>query len=205
MSLDEQWYRDVNGFARATPWLHGVLSAYALWGGLVILALMLVAAYLVSRHRADAERMVAVTVCAGFGVLAALLVNQHLISPAVGRARPCHALVHVEVLLTCANDFSFPSDHCVIAGAFVAGLAFVGLRWAVPAGVLAVLLAFTRVYTGVHYPSDAVGGLVVGGVIGAVAVVVFSRAVQRLTRLLAGTPARVLVSAPSPGAAMRRQ
>ncbi len=108
MSVDERWYRDINGFARHTPWLHGVLSAYALWGGLVILALMLVTAYLVSRRRVDAERMVAVTVCAGVGVVAALLVNQQLISPAVARARPCHSLKHVEVLLACANDYSFP-------------------------------------------------------------------------------------------------
>jgi len=63
-------------------------------------------------------------VCAGVGTVVALLVNQDLVSPAVGRARPCQVLAHVEVLLSCAHDYSFPSDHCVLAGAFVAGLAF---------------------------------------------------------------------------------
>jgi len=89
----------------------------------------------------------------------------------------------------------------VLAGAFVTGLAFVGARWAVPAGALAVLLAFARVYTGVHYPSDAVGGLLIGAAIGAVVVVLLHRVMYRLTRYVAGTPLRVAVSADSPDAA----
>lgn len=194
MSLDERVYRDINNFARDTPWLHAVLSAYALWGGLVVLALMLVAAYLLARRRTDAGAQVALTVCAGIGVVAALLINQHVISSAVGRARPCHTLSHVEVLLTCANDYSFPSDHCVMAGAFVAGLAFVGARWAVPAGALAVLLAFTRVYTGVHYPSDAAAGLVIGAAIGVVVVLLLRPGMCRLTRWMSGTSLGILVN-----------
>lgn len=45
MSVDTQWYLDVNAFARATPWLHTVLAAYALWAGLVALAVLLVAGW----------------------------------------------------------------------------------------------------------------------------------------------------------------
>lgn len=197
MSVDERWYRDVNDFARDTPWLHGVASAYALWAGLVILAALLVAAYLVARRRADAADAVAVLVSGGIGVLVALLVNQHLISPSVGRARPCHALSHVEVLLSCANDYSFPSDHCVLAGAFAAGLAFAGLRWALAAGVFALLLAFTRVYTGVHYPSDAASGLLIGAAIAIVVVLLLRRPLRRLTSAMEHTRLRPLVSGDS--------
>jgi undecaprenyl-diphosphatase len=195
MSLDERWYRDVNTFARNTPWLHGVLSQYALWGGLVILALMLAAAYVLARYRERAEQAVAITLCTGVGVVVALLINQHVISPGVGRIRPCHAVPHAEALLSCNSDYSFPSDHCMMAGAFVAGLAFIGARWAIPAGVVAVLLAFTRVYSGVHYPGDVAGGLVIGAVIGVIVVLALRPLAYRLTAWMATNPLRVLVLA----------
>lgn len=51
---------------------------------------------------------------------------------------PAHTLVHVEMVLTCANGYSLPSDRCMMVGVFVAGLTPVGTRWAVPAVVVAV-------------------------------------------------------------------
>lgn len=180
--------------ARQTPWLHDVFAAYALWGGLVVLAGILTAGYLVGRRRDTSVSVVSAVICAGAGTVVALLVNQDLVSPAVGRARPCQALAHVEVLLSCAHDYSFPSDHCVLAGAFVAGLAFLGVRWALPAAAVALLLAFTRVYTGVHYPSDAAAGLVMGAVIGVVVVVVLRPAVCRLANRMVGTRLHPLVA-----------
>lgn len=195
MSLDRRWYLDVNGFARQTSWLHDVLAAYALWGGLAVLAGMLIAAYLLARRRDRPVPVVAATISVGVGVVVALVINQHVISPAVGRTRPCHVVPHAEVLLSCANDFSFPSDHCVMAGAFVAGLAFLGRRWALPAAALAVLLAFTRVYTGVHYPSDAAAGLVIGALIGLVVVTVLRPVIGRLGGRVADTRLRPLVAA----------
>ncbi|MGB8961802.1 MAG: phosphatase PAP2 family protein [Pseudonocardiaceae bacterium] len=194
MGVDLWWYLEVNEFARQTPWLHGVVAAYALWGGLVVLAGMLIAGYLVGRTRDRSVAVVSAVVCAGVGTVVALLVNQDLVSPAVGRARPCQILAHVEVLLSCAHDYSFPSDHCVLAGAFAAGLAFLGVRWAVPAAAVALLLAFSRVYTGVHYPSDAAAGLVMGAVIGVVVVVVLRPAVGRLAGRMAGTRLYPLVA-----------
>jgi undecaprenyl-diphosphatase len=191
--LDRSWYLDVNNFARDTPWLHAVMAAYALWAGLMILAALLLAAYLVVRRGPDAPRRAAAVVCGGLGVVVALLVNQHVISPLVGRARPCHTIAHVEVLLTCANDYSFPSDHTMLAGAFTAALAFVGLRWAVQAAFLALLLAFGRVYTGVHYPSDAAAGLVIGAAIGAIVVAMLRPAAGRLFERLAGGKLRPFV------------
>ncbi len=194
MGVDLWWYLEVNELARQTPWLHDVFAAYALWGGLVVLAGMLVAGYLVGRRRDRSVSVVSAVVCAGVGTVVALLVNQDLVSPAVGRARPCQVLAHVEVLLSCAHDYSFPSDHCVLAGAFVAGLAFLGVRWAVPAAGVALMLAFSRVYTGVHYPSDAAAGLVMGAVIGVVVVVVLRPTVGRLASRMAGTRLYPLVA-----------
>ncbi len=44
MSLDARWYLDLNTLARRTGWAHSVARAYALWGGLAILAALLVTA-----------------------------------------------------------------------------------------------------------------------------------------------------------------
>lgn len=194
MSFDAAWYRDVNAWARRTPWLHGFLSAYALWGGLVVLVVMLVLGWLLARRRTDALRAVAVAVLTGVAAVVALLVNQNLISPAIARARPCQAM-HLEVLLPCSPDFSMPSDHCVIAGALVAGLWILDRRFGVVAAVLALLLAFSRVYVGVHYPMDTVVGLLVGAVIGVLVVLALRRSATALGTRLAATPLRPLVLA----------
>ncbi|MGC5168751.1 phosphatase PAP2 family protein [Luteimicrobium sp. DT211] len=197
MNLDETLYRDINDFARNTPWLHGVLAAYALWAGLVALVLLVIAGWWHARARADAPRAVGISVLTGVAALVALLVNQQLISPAIARPRPCAVLDGVEVLLSCNADYSMPSDHCIIAGAITAGLWLLDRRLGVIATILALLLAFGRVYVGVHYPSDAAVGLLVGAAIGLI--VIFALRVptallfQRLTR----SPVRPLVQSHS--------
>lgn len=206
MHLDTSWYRDVNIVARDTPWAHAFLAAYALWGGLVCLALLLVAEWWRARRRDDAPHAVATAGIIGAATIVALLVNQHLLSPAIARQRPCHALAHVETLLSCNGDYSMPSDHCIIAGAFAAGLLVLHRRTGLVAGLLALLLAFARVYVGVHYPADAACGLAAGAVIALLLVVALRGAVTRLAAWLATTPLRPLIVASTgpPYAAQQR-
>ncbi len=81
---------------------------------------------------------------------------------AIGRDRPPvrfaepHALVHVP-----ANP-SFPSGHAATSFACATLLAWLTPLPRVPLFVLAALIAFSRVYDGVHYPLDMVGGAVLG-------------------------------------------
>jgi membrane-associated phospholipid phosphatase len=101
----------------------------------------------------------------------------------------------VEVLLPCSVDYSMPSDHCVIAGAFVAGLLVLDRVVGVVAMVVALLLAFARVYTGVHYPTDTLVGLLVGAVIALTMVLTLRRPVGALAARLATTRWGTLVTA----------
>lgn len=195
MSFDTTWYLDVNSVTRDTPWANDVLAAYALWGGLALLAVLLAFGWLLARRRPDAPRAVAVAFCTGIGTLVALIVNQQLISPAVARVRPCHAIAHADVLLTCTHDFSFPSDHCMIAGAFAGGLLLLNRRLGAVAVALALLLAFSRVYAGVHYPVDVAAGLAIGAAIGLTVVSALRRPATALTAWAAKTPLRPLVTA----------
>lgn len=193
--MDTTWYLDINAVAERTPWLHAVMAAYALWAGLVVLAALLVGAWWwYARRCPDPARATATAVLTGLAAVVAVLVNQQLISPAIARPRPCTALGHVEVLLPCSPDFSMPSDHCIIAGAFVAGLWLLHRRIGVAAAVLALLLAFGRVYVGVHYPTDAVTGLVAGVIIGLVVVLAGRRPATAVAARAALTPLRPLIT-----------
>lgn len=86
------------------------------------------------------------------------------------RPRPFITLPEVVRLIAPPDEFSFPSGHT--AGAFVA-LVVIGNSLgvlAVPLALLACLVGLSRVYLGVHYPSDVVAGALLGSIAGAVSV-----------------------------------
>lgn len=204
--MDTSLYLDINRWARSTPWLHGPLAAYALWGGLAALAVAVVATWwFVLRYRPDGTAALILLIAGGAGSLVALGLNQ-LIGHAVNRVRPCLAIAHALVLLNCARDPSFPSDHAMIAGALVFALFVADRRVGLVGLALALLLAFARVYAGVHYPSDVAAGLVIGAATDAVVILVARLAfpiVLPAADRLARSPLRPLLTALPPAAAGR--
>lgn len=196
-STDHTWYLDVHTFERHTGWLHGFMKAYALWGGLVALTVMAILAWLWARRGGRLDGVV-IAVLAGLSAVISLGIN-HFLSRAVARTRPCHvASLHVHSLLACANDYSFPSDHAVIAGALATGLLLFDVRWGFLAWLLALLLAFSRVYVGVHYPGDVVAGLLMGAAIAVILFFLLRRPALSVTNRLVRTPLRPLVAAGAP-------
>jgi membrane-associated phospholipid phosphatase len=155
-----QWLFDrVNGVARATPWLHPVVSGYAAYG-VVVFGVLLLAGWWNARRTGSSPRMAA-ALCAGAATLVAVAVNQPIVNT-VRAARPYTTHSHILVLAHRSADFSFPSDHAVMAGAAAAGLLLVSRRLGVLAVVAALLMAFARVYIAAHYPVDVAAGLVLG-------------------------------------------
>ena len=75
--------------------------------------------------------------------------------PAFRYAEP-KALVHVP------HDHSFPSGHAATSFACATTLALAFPRLAAPLYLLAAAIAYSRVYVGVHYPLDVVGGAIIG-------------------------------------------
>ncbi|MDE7325594.1 MAG: phosphatase PAP2 family protein [Lachnospiraceae bacterium] len=100
-------------------------------------------------------------------LLADLLLCNILIKPLVARTRPYDINTLVELIVAKPLDYSFPSGHTAAAFAAVSSMFFVKNRLWIPAGILAVLIAFSRMYLYVHYPTDILGGIVVGIVSGA--------------------------------------
>jgi undecaprenyl-diphosphatase len=90
---------------------------------------------------------------------------------AIARERPCRALEHIRLILPCPKSFSMPSGHACSSFAVAVPLfsltrGYIALIWRLYPLVLASLIAFSRVYLGVHYPSDVLVGMLLGGIIG---------------------------------------
>lgn len=92
--------------------------------------------------------------------------SSNLIKNLVERVRPCNALQGVHLLVNCTGSFSFPSSHAVnhFAGAFVLSHFFREYRFAIYLG--ATLMGLSRIFVGVHYPFDVLGGMIIGTFIG---------------------------------------
>lgn len=79
------------------------------------------------------------------------------------RTRPFDVRSGIELFIAKPMDFSFPSGHTAAAFASVTALWFAGKKYFfAPAMLLAVLMAFSRLYFYVHYPTDILGGAVIG-------------------------------------------
>lgn len=80
------------------------------------------------------------------------------------RVRPCDINTAVTLLVKRPTDYSFPSGHTALSFAAVSGLWLSGVlkRWRIPALILACLIAYSRLYLYLHYPTDILMGIAVG-------------------------------------------
>jgi undecaprenyl-diphosphatase len=81
---------------------------------------------------------------------------------AVGRDRPPAVILGPKPLMEVPTTSSFPSGHAATSFACALILARVEPRLTIPLFVLAALIAFSRVYVGVHYPFDVLAGTALG-------------------------------------------
>lgn len=189
--MDSSLYRWINRLADRTGCAHGLFKANAGYG-ITVFAVLLLVSYLDGRQH-DGLTAVAGSVWAGAAALVALGIGQ-LIGGTVDRLRPYETMTNMHVLVDKTTDFSFPSDHATAAGAVAVGLLFANRRWGIVASVLAVLMAFTRVYVGAHYPGDVLAGLALGGIVAASGWFTVVSILSRFSRWLKGTSFRPLVT-----------
>lgn len=101
----------------------------------------------------------------GLVMMAALVIDvimcNGILKPLIARPRPC-SFVDIALLVPRPSDLSFPSGHTAASFAAAMALYFMQSRLAKPALLLAALIAFSRLYLYVHFPTDIVGGVMVG-------------------------------------------
>jgi undecaprenyl-diphosphatase len=202
-SLDVRAFRLLNGSA-ANPLFDAIMpfaTDFDKWRIVVIL----VWAALVIRGKAKGR-------WAALALIPVIAVSDQissgLMKPLIERLRPCDVIgnVHLwhgaegwittpaEIGRSYKPSFSFPSGH---AANITASMLFLGLvyrRALAPLLAVAVIVSFSRIYIGVHWPSDVLAGMALGAAIGALAYALFRRLYREsaketnTTRSEQGTP-----------------
>ena len=107
----------------------------------------------------------------GMALVLGLVVCNITLKPLVARIRPYDFQLQefgreITLLISAQHDFSFPSGHTIASFEACTVLLLHDKRMGIPATVLAILIAFSRLYLYVHYPTDVLVSLVLGTAFG---------------------------------------
>ena len=101
-----------------------------------------------------------------FAIAVGALITNVTLKPLVARIRPYDLQeelgVAIKLLIDAQHDFSFPSGHTIASFEAATAIAIHNKKWGIPALVLACLIAFSRLYLYVHYPTDVLASVVLG-------------------------------------------
>ncbi|MGC0418491.1 phosphatase PAP2 family protein [Embleya sp. AB8] len=193
-NLDIEVLRDVNGLTEHTTWAHGAMEFMGEYGMFGVLAVLALLAWWRARARVDHTAAMAGLVWAPLAALVAELANGPL-RDWVDRPRPFLSHEGLHVLVQGKTDPSFASDHALTTMALAVGILLVDRRIGILAVLAAVFTGFARLYVGVHYPSDVLGGFALGALVALVGSMFVGRVLEPLVALVERGPLRALVTA----------
>ncbi|MBI5868451.1 MAG: phosphatase PAP2 family protein [candidate division Zixibacteria bacterium] len=102
-----------------------------------------------------------------------------VLKPLIGRVRPCHVVEGLRAITGCGNTLSFPSGHATSSMAVAILLGLLYRRWLWVLIGYSVLISYSRVYIGVHYPSDILAGWIIGGGIAWGMILLYQRSLRK--------------------------
>jgi membrane-associated phospholipid phosphatase len=160
-----------------------VRTAIAICGPVLLVGSTLVFIALIWRARGGGTRVMALAVLAPVATTVAYLVNE-VTKELVAEERPCRTLGNTTTISACpvAGDWSFPSNHAVVAGAVAVAVLIAWRRLAAVVVPLALLGALSRVAVGVHYPHDVIAGCLIGAVVTSLVMLTGAHLVTTATR-----------------------
>lgn len=118
----------------------------------------------------------------GGALVGCLVIGNIILKHLVARDRPCWIETEHLMLIAVPSDFSFPSGHTMSSFAAAVVIFHYNKKAGAAALVLAALIAFSRLYLFVHFPTDVIAGLVIGCGIGISAFIAADRIAGRLKR-----------------------
>jgi undecaprenyl-diphosphatase len=154
-------YRAITEFASGTPsWL----QSFADWGtdfGLGLFGVLFLLG--IWRERRGTARALTLSLLAPVAMIGAYATSE-IAKTFIQEERPCRAVAGAVAIAECPafGDWSFPSNHATIAAASAGAIAL-AWRTTLPLVLpLAAIMAFSRVFVGVHYPHDVAAGYLLG-------------------------------------------
>jgi undecaprenyl-diphosphatase len=162
MKWDWSLFRLINGWAGHWPLLDGFMRLLVSDYGLTTaMGLGLVALWFEGRHRTTRERNQRAVLMAVFALLLASVLLK-LCNLVYHRPRPFYSHP-VNLLFYYPSDSSLPSNSATVGFSLAASVWLQNRRFGLGFGLGALVFGFSRVFCGVHYPGDILGGALLGG------------------------------------------
>lgn len=195
MTMDSELYRDITDFAHGAPgWLRSAADIFTAAGILLLMAVAVVGWW--RSRRGDARGVASALLVPCATALAYAL--SEIFKSLIQEDRPCRAVADaVKSVAPCPphGDWSFPSNHSVIAGALAIGILLAWPRAGWLSIPVALLVGYSRVFLGVHYPHDVLAGLGLGALVAALCAGLLLGPATTLVERLRTGPLRPLVAA----------
>ncbi|MCR5452896.1 MAG: phosphatase PAP2 family protein [Lachnospiraceae bacterium] len=106
------------------------------------------------------DKRMGLTVC--LAIVTEFIVCNLILKNIIARDRPFWTSPDLNIIIKEPTDYSFPSGHTSVWFALCTGVFCWNKRWGIIATVVAALVAFSRLYLTVHFPTDVLGGAFVG-------------------------------------------
>ncbi len=98
-------------------------------------------------------------------IVITFVIGNLILKNVIMRARPCQIDETVALLVAIPSDYSFPSGHSMNGFTAAVALFYNNKKLGTPALILAALIAFSRLYNFVHFPTDVFFGIILGTVV----------------------------------------
>ncbi len=161
MNLDWIILNKIQG-AMSSGFMDMIMPKITLLGSAGIIWIIIGVALLISKKHRRIGFLVLI------GLLLELIIGNGILKNLVARPRPCWLNHDFKLLVTMPKDYSFPSGHTFASVISTTILVLYRKEWGWFLLPLAVLIAFSRLYLYVHFPSDVLAGAVLGVIIGCI-------------------------------------
>ena len=158
-------------------WLTPIVKFITHLGDAGILWIALTLLFLLIRKYRKTGAMMSVALVIG------LIITNLILKNSVARIRPYVLIDSLKLLIEKQKDFSFPSGHSTSSiAASVVMFRTLPKKIGIPALILGLLICLSRLYVGVHYPSDVVAGIIIGVVAAHLAIMIINKILERIKK-----------------------